>query len=110
MSTTKNGRIKKALKFNLNKPECSEEGSPRKVQTANHTVKTKNPETGEVTKTSTVITIVVNTCGRNARRAKEIERLTEALKGGSKKGRMKKFSHKSERKVEDKSKKGKGKK
>jgi len=110
MSTTKNGRIRKALKFNLRKIDSNTEAErPRMSQTANCTVYTKDAE-GKVNKTSTTIVIVVNTHGRNARRAKEIERLNEALKGGSKKGRMRKFAHKKDKAKEDKPKKGKGKK
>lgn len=109
MSTTKNGRIRKLIAaINEHKPS-NERSRPHESRMMEHTVSTKNKETGEVIKNKTTIIIIDNTYGRNERRKMELERLITALgpkKDGYydsplKKNRMKKFAHKKQKAKED---------
>lgn len=70
---------------------------PRMSRTMDHTVTTRNKETGEVTKNKTSIVIVDNTHGRKDRREDEMTRLRACIKGEGKKPRMRGFAHKKDR-------------
>jgi hypothetical protein len=112
MATTKMGRVRKQLEFNLKAKDTNEQDKPRVRKMVTHTVHTKTrQENGEVTvsKQLTSIQIEDNTCGRNSRRKEQIKKLQEKL--ASKKS----YSPKNEKVTEDKpkaekkAKKGKGK-
>lgn len=110
MACTKNGRIRKLIKHNEEHCKTFEVGQPNQSRMVESTVWSKD-EKGAKVKTKTMIIIVDHTYGRTERREREIERLKQALKGESKKGRMRKFSHKQTKRAEEKGprkKKGKG--
>ena len=83
---------------------------PRMGKSVEHTVTTRNKETGEVTKSKTTIFIVDNTHGRRDRRVDQMQALKALIKGDRKKPRMKGFAHKKDRAAEKKQAKAEGKK
>lgn len=96
MATTKNGKLRKLLKKCLTKKDTQEMENKGRVQ---RTTVTIINEKGKPEKQESEILVFSRCDGRNSRRKEEIKRLTEALKGGGKKERMKGFAHKKERSV-----------
>lgn len=102
MGVTKRGRIKKNLtrcKAKETSRTTVEETKPRVARMMSHTVISYDAD-GKIVRQKTEIIVVDNTFGRGKRLEREIERLTEALKGGGKKPRMKGFAHKKSRAAE----------
>lgn len=118
MAKTKLGKWKAHLKRCEAKHKTGlphEAERPRMGRSVEHTVTTKNKETGEVVKNRVTIFIVDNTYGRRDRREDLMKALRALIKGEQKKPRMKGFAHKKDRAAERKmakqnAKQGKGKK